>query len=141
VDDAALTELIDAAMAKVRGEPWAQSLTDPDNQVAQTGPDNLVRYYGAAREVGYPGTPCAVLEANLGEETITLVSGDAADYDTEAGRLSVAAHIAGHRNAKRPSAVQVRALAQAVADAEDRDGGGEFELDACEVRAVLDDAG
>jgi hypothetical protein len=137
MEDSELVAVIDAAMAAVRGDPYGQSLTDPDNE-AEDGPgDGMVRYYGSIPETGYPGRPCPLLEANLGEETIPLASGDLADYSTMTGRLSSAALIAGHRTASRPTLAQVRALAAEIAAAEERDGGGEFRLTGDEVDDIL----
>jgi hypothetical protein len=140
MDDSELGAVIDAAMAKVRGDPWAQSLTDPDNAPAREIGDGQVRYYGSFHDVGYPGTPRALLEANLGEETICLASGDLADYGTPSGQLSCAALIAGHRTARRPTPGQVRTLAVALAAAEEHDGGGEFQLTAGEVDDAISEA-
>lgn len=83
--------------------------------------------------MGYPGRLCPLLEANLGEEIIALASEKSADYSTSYGRLSCAALIAGHRTASRPTLEQVRALAAEIAAAEERDGGGEFQLTGDEV--------
>ena len=97
-----LKDVIDKAMALVRGEPYAQGAGEDSDQELWPG-DFEVGYRGEVREVGYPDRSVPVIELDAApNDTMALASGALVDWHTPEGVLGAAAVIAGYRMAAAP---------------------------------------